>query len=66
MPLINKIKQEVPMLLQNSWYLDDGILAGTEADLMHTLDILENEGEDLGFNVKTSKCMLWSPKPWTV
>ena len=27
MPLINKIRQEVPMLLQKSWYLDDGILA---------------------------------------
>ena len=24
MPLINKIKQEVPMPLQNSWYLDNG------------------------------------------
>ena len=62
MPLVNKIKQEVPMLLQNSWYLDDGILAGTEAELLHILDILESEGKDLGFNVKTSKCILWSPQ----
>ena len=29
---------------------------------MHSLDTLENEGKDLGFNVKTSKCMLWSPQ----
>ena len=62
MLLINKIKQEVPMLLQNSWYLDDGILVGTEAELMHTFEILESEGKDLGLNVKTSKCMLWSPQ----
>ena len=40
MPLINTIKQEVTMLLQNSWYLDDDILVGTEAKLMHSLDIL--------------------------
>ena len=59
-PLINKIKQEVLMLLQNPLYLDDGILAETEAELMHSLDILESEGKDSGFNVKTSKCMLWS------
>ena len=45
------------MLLNNSWYLDDGILAGTEAELLHSLDILESEGKDLGFNVRTSKCM---------
>ena len=59
-PLINKIKQEVLMLVQNPLYLDDGILAETEAELMHSLDILESEGKDSGFNVKTSKCMLWS------
>ena len=50
------------MLLQNSWYLDDGILVGTEAELMHSLDLLESEGKDLGFNVKTLKCMLWLPQ----
>ena len=43
------------MLLQNSWYLDDGILVGTEAELMHNSDILEKEGKDLGFNVNTSQ-----------
>ena len=48
------------MLLQNYWYLDNGILEGNEAELMHSLDTLENEGKDLGINVKTSKCMLWS------
>ena len=29
---------------------------------MHSFDILESESKDLGFNVKTSKCMLWSPQ----
>ena len=60
-PLFNKIKQEVPMLLQSSWYFDDDILAGNEAELMHSLDVLESEGKDLGFIIKTSKCRLWSP-----
>ena len=49
------------MLLQNSWYLDDGILTGTEAEPMHSLDDLERVGKDLGF-AKTSKCILWSPQ----
>ena len=62
MSFINKIKQEVPMLLQNSWYLDDGILAETETELMHSLDFLESEGKDLSFNLKTSKGIFWSPK----
>ena len=43
MPSINKLKQEMLILLQNTWYLDDGILAGIEAELKHSLDILENE-----------------------
>ena len=50
------------MLLQKSWYLDDGILAGTEAELMHSFDILESEGKDLCFNVQISKCLLWLPQ----
>ena len=50
------------MLLQNSWYLNDRILAGTKAELMHSFDIMESEGKELGFNVKTSKCTLWSPQ----
>ena len=62
MPVNNNVKQEVPMLLQNSWYLDDCILAKTEAELFHRLDILESEGKDLSFKVKTSKFMLWSPQ----
>ena len=28
---------------------------------MHRLDILESEGNVLGFNVMTSRCILWSP-----
>ena len=48
------------MLFQNSWLLGDGILAGNEAELMHSLDTLEKKGKDLGSNVKTSKCMLRS------
>ena len=48
------------MLLLNSWYLEDGILTGTEAEVMLSLDVLESEGKDLGFNLKTSKCIIWS------
>ena len=29
---------------------------------MHSSDILESEGKDLSFDVKTSKCMFWSPQ----
>ena len=37
-------------------------MAGTEAALMHSLDILESEGNELAFNVKTSNCMLRLPQ----
>ena len=33
------------MLLQNSWYPDNGILAGTEVELMQSFDFLESEGK---------------------
>ena len=57
MPLSNKIKQEgsphaLPKLLI-SWR-DDDILEGTEAELINSLAILESEGKELGFTVKTS------------
>ena len=44
------------------WDLDKGIVVGSKAELMHSLDILEIEGKDLGFTVKTSECMLSSPQ----
>ena len=38
------IKQEVPSLLINAWYLDDGVLVGKQAELQKVIDILLREG----------------------
>ena len=43
-PVIEKIKEEVPGLLINVWYLDDGTLCGTEEELAIALSIIETEG----------------------
>ena len=42
--VIEKIKREVPDLLINVWYLDDGTLCGSSDDLLKALNIIEEEG----------------------
>ena len=42
--VIEKIKESVPGLLINVWYLDDGTLCGTEQELAIALSFIELEG----------------------
>ena len=42
-PIVEKIK-ELPGLLINVWYLDDGALCGSANDLLKALVIIEEEG----------------------
>ena len=39
-PLINKIESKLPNHWKHCWYLDDGIIAGTEIELCESLEIL--------------------------
>ena len=47
--------------MQNSWYLDDGIIASTEEELCESLEILANHGNKCGLELRRHKCELWSP-----
>ncbi len=42
-PSVERIKSEVHSLTLNSWYLDDGTLAGTPEALLSALKIVEEE-----------------------
>jgi hypothetical protein len=54
-PLLCKIKQECPNLAANAWYLDDGVIAGPEAEVLRALEIIETEAPARGFNAGKSE-----------
>ena len=60
-PIVEQIKQEVPNLLINSWYLDDGTLCGSPDDLLAALNIIEREGPSFGLHLNRSKSLLFIP-----
>ena len=60
-PILERIKQEVPDLLLNSWYLDDGTLCGYIADLCAALAIIEEDGPARGLFLNRSKSLLYVP-----
>ena len=41
-PIVNKIKEQVPGLVINAWYLDDGTLCGSPVHLARALSIIES------------------------
>ena len=54
-PIVERIKREVPGLLLNSWYLDDGTLCGSISDICSALDIIETDGPSRGLFLNRSK-----------
>ena len=61
-PLIDDIESKLPNLLQHCWYLDDGIIAGTEIELCKALEILSKLEEKFGLELRKDKGELWSIK----
>ena len=61
-PLIEKIRAEVPGLLLNAWYLDDGTLMGSPEDLATALRIVERDGPSLGLHLNRGKSLLFIPE----
>ena len=59
-PVVERIKAEVPGLKLNAWYLDDGTLCGSPADLMAALRIVEQDGPPRGLNLNHMKSALHS------
>ena len=60
-PIIEKIRESVPGLLINVWYLDDGTLCGTQQDLAAALAIIEAEGPPRGLFLNRVKSFIHSP-----
>ena len=61
-PIIERIKEEVPGLKINAWYLDDGTLCGSPSDLLEALKIVEEDGPARGLHLNHSKSLLYIPK----
>ena len=49
-------------MLQHTWYLDDGFIAGSEDQIKQTVEILANEGPERGLILRKDKRELWSIK----
>ena len=60
-PILEKIRSEVPGLLLNSWYLDDGTLCGSPDDLKLALSIVEELGPARGLSLNRDKSLLFVP-----
>ena len=60
-PIIEKIKEDVPNLLINAWYLDDGTLCGSASDLCAALAIIEEDGPARGLHLNRAKSLLHIP-----
>ena len=61
-PVVNRIENEIPGLLVNSWYLDDGTLCGHVEDLSRALSIVEEDGPPRGLMLNRSKSLLYMPE----
>ena len=61
-PIVERIKAEVPGLILNSWYLDDGTLMGSAEDLAKALNIIESDGPAVGLVLNRSKSLLYIPQ----
>ena len=61
-PIVEQIKAEVPDLTLNSWYLDDGTLLGSAADLVQALNIIESDGPAVGLHLNRAKSLFFIPQ----
>ena len=61
-PLVEKINEQVPGLVINAWYLDDGTLRGSARYLQAALTIIEGEGPALGLHLNRAKSLLYIPE----
>ena len=61
-PVVERIRMEVPDLVLNAWYLDDGTLMGSPEDLVAALRIIEDDGPSLGLHLNRVKSLLFIPE----
>jgi hypothetical protein len=59
--IINIIKEQVPNLALNAWFLDDGTIAGPQVDVANVINIIASNGPALGLQLNKKKSVLFSP-----
>ena len=57
-PILTRIKEEIPDLKVNAWYMDDGTLCGSPTDLARALGIIEEMGTSRGLVMNQNKSLL--------
>mmetsp|Transcript_2547 Transcript_2547/g.5878 ORF Transcript_2547/g.5878 Transcript_2547/m.5878 type:complete len:633 (+) Transcript_2547:396-2294(+) len=60
-PILERVHAEVPGLDMLVFYLDDGTLAGTAAQLSQALEIIVSAAALIGLRVRIPKCALYTP-----
>ena len=60
-PVILAVRDEVPELKLNSFFLDDSFQIGRREQLQRALQIIVREGEPRGLRLSPGKSTLWSP-----
>ena len=60
-PLLEKVKQEVPALSLQAFFLDDGNLVGDLENLRLAFDIIATESPRLGLSLSRTKSSIWTP-----
>ena len=59
-PISEKIQESSPEFQQHSWFLDDGVLMGSEDDLNRSWKLLSELGHDRSLHERVEKCELLS------
>jgi len=58
--LLESIQRQVQNLDLHVWYLDDGTIVGSKADICKVIEIIRTEGPSLGLFL--GECLIWSPR----
>ena len=53
--LVDAVRVAYPNLALNSWYLDDGVIAGSAKDVLKALEIIQRLRPDLGMDLNLKK-----------
>ena len=59
---LKELEAQVPDLVLNVWFLDDGTIIGTKRQLLEVMKVLE-ENTLRGLHPNWSKSLVWSPLP---
>ena len=59
---LKELEAQVPDLVLNLWFLDDGTIIGTKRQLLEVMKVLE-ENTLRGLHPNWSKSLVWSPLP---